>query len=413
MAEDLGARVLREGLVDRDQLADALAEGAAGGVLATALIRHGLDEDALHRLLVREGHPEASYAELDAGAGAVSRLLHGRMAHALQALPIEDRGHEVIVAMVDPSDAHALRELRFAVGRMVRAKVARATDLRNALASAYPGDIPPEPRETPLALIRRRSPSGAVELTAQKRRSTRPMEQIVAPPPSSSAGTAKAVPSHGSVPPERTSSTPPGTTRSSMPPAGGSILTLEESSWGDLQQSVEPAPASRRLEPRRPRHSALTPPPVGPVLASLRRANDRDSIVRFTCEGCVGVAKTVVFLALRRGVLRGWEARGGNVSADAIRNLWIPATSPSMFKRVLETGESYEGPYGTTAADDLFRAATGSRGGRVVVHAVRVGGKPLGALCAEGVRFDAVGKRRVEELVLAAGRAFERLLEHR
>ena len=412
MAEDLGARVLREGLVDRDQLADALAEGAAGGVLATALIRNGLDEDALHRLLVREGHAEASYAELDAGGGPVSRLLHGRMAHALQALPIEDRGHEVVVAMVDPSDGHALRELRFAVGRMVRAKVARATDLRNALASAYPGDIPPEPRETPLALVRRRSPSGTVEVSAQPRRSTRPMAQIVAPPPSKPEPPPSPAPT-SSVPPERSSSTPPGTTRSSMPPTAGSILTLEESSWGDLQQSSEPAPVPSVRDSRRRRPSSLTPPPVGPMLASLRRASDRDSIVRFACEGCAGVAKTVVFLALRRGVLRGWEARGGNVSPDAIRNLWIPATSPSMFKRVVETGESYEGPYGTTAADDLFRAATGSRGGRVVIHAVRVAGKPLGALCAEGVRFDDVGKRRIEEMVLAAGRAFERLLEHR
>ena len=122
------------------------------------------------------------------------------------------------------------------------------------------------------------------------------------------------------------------------------------------------------------------------------------------------MAKTVVFLALRKGVLRGWEARGSQVSEDAIRNLWIPASSPSMFQRVLDRGDVYEGPYGTTTADDLFRAATGSRGGRVVIHAVRVAGKPLGALCAEGVRYDELGKRRIEELVIAAGRAFERLL---
>lgn len=402
MGDDLGARVLREGLVDRDQLADALAEGAAGGVLAAALLRHGLEEEALHQLLLAEGHEEATAADLEAGAGPVSRLLHGRMAHTLQALPVEDRGHEVIVAMVDPSDSHALRELRFALGRMVRAKVARASELRRALASAFPGDVPPEPLETPLALTRRR-PTGEAAFAPSERRRTRPMESMPAGP-----APAPAEPERRSAPPERRSSAPPGTRSSSAPPRAGSILTSEESSWGDLQQPEPRVPAPR---PRRP--SSLTPPPVGPMLASLRRATDRDAIVRLTCDGCAGVAKTVVFLALRRGVLRGWEARGGQVSADAIRNLWIPATSPSMFQRVLESGETYEGPYGTTAADDLFRAATGSRGGRVVIHAVRVAGKPLGALCAEGVRFDAIGKRRVEELVLAAGRAFERLLEKR
>lgn len=412
MAEDLGARVLRAGLVSRDQLADALAEGAAGGILATALLRQGLDEEALYELLLAEGHDTASDAELDGGAGPVSRLLHGRMAHTLQALPIEDRGHEVVVAMVDPSCAHALRELRFTLGRMVKAKVARATDLRNALASAYPGDIPPVPRETPLALVRRRDGS-SVPPQDSKRRRTRPMEVVVAAPDSAPFRSSATRP-QSSAPPERpgpTSSVPPGTTRSSAPPAARSILTVEESSWGDLQQTDTESPRTPVPPPRRRRRSSsMTPPPVGPTLASLRRADDRDQIVRLTCEGCVGVAKTVVFLALRRGVLRGWDARGSQVSADAIRNLWIPARSPSMFQRVLEDGDCYEGPYGTTTADDLFRAATGSRGGRVVIHAVRVAGKPLGAVCAEGVRFDEVGKRRIEELVIAAGQAFERLL---
>ena len=405
MGEDLGARVLREGLVSREQLADALAEGASGGILATALLRHGLDEGALHGLLLREGYEPASADELVAGTGPLSRLLHGRMAHTLQALPVEDRGHEVVVAMVDPSDTHALRELRFGLGRMIRARVALAGELRQALASAYPGDVPPEPRETPLALVRRRpgsaasSASGSVAPRSEpssRRRVTRPMVPITAP----------TAPEPSAEPPPE----PPVPTPTEAPPRRArSIISPAEASWGDLE---DPAPRPTPARPGR-RRRITAPPPVGPLLADLRRARDRDTIVRLTCDGVASVAKVVVFLALRRGVLRGWEARGGQLTPDAVRNLWIPIGSPSVFKRVIATGESYEGPHGTSTADDLFRAATGSRGGRLVIHAVRVAGKPLGALCAEGVRFDDLGRRRVEELVLAAGRAFERVLADR
>ena len=215
--------------------------------------------------------------------------------------------------------------------------------------------------------------------TAGVSRSTAPFDAQPAPP----------------LAPERFAPTEPaaGGSAPTADPRPRTILSASESSWGDLAPSPPPDPT--------PRREAL--PPIGPLLAALRRAKDRDAIVRLTCEGVGQFAKTVVFLALRRGVLRGWEARGPHVSADAIRNLWIPATSPSMFQRTLERGEPYEGSFGTSSADDIFRAATGSRGGRVSIHPVRVGGKALGLLCAEGVRHDALGRRRVEELVLAAG----------
>ena len=394
MVEELGARVLREGLVSRDQLADALAEGATGGVLAAALLRQGLSADALFGLLRREGHAVADAADLDQGAGPVSRLLHGRMAHTLQALPVADLGHEVLVAMMDPTDGHALRELRFGIGRSVRPLLAHADALHEALAMAYPGDAPPIPRETPLALVRRRGPDAA-----PARRKTQPMVTPAAPAQHSAAPASAPAPAPSSFEPvprrPLPSSTPPSTGRSLISPA--------EASWSDLDDAPAPAPQ------RTPRGDQ--PPPIGPVLAALRRTTERDEIVRLACDGVAGVAKTVVFLALRRGVLRGWEACGPHVSADAIRNLWIPVTSPSMFQRTLERGDVYDGPFGTTAADGLFRAATGSRGGHVLLHPIRVAGKPLGVLCVEGVRFERTGRRRVEELVLAAGQAFERLFE--
>ena len=390
MAEDLVAWALSSGMTTRGQLADALAERAAGRPLAVALLRQGMDEEALwSHLVVQQGHLAVDPAELARAPGPASKLLPGAMAHTLQSLPLEDLGQEVVIAMVDPTDAHALRELRFAIGRPVSAVTAKASALAAALRRAYPDDIPAERSTTPLMLSRMRP-------------SSRPFRSA----PASSAPRAPAAVANAAHAPSESRATATSQSRSTI---ARSIIPPHEASWSDLE-APSPRSSVRALQ-REPSADYRSLPPIGTVLAGFRSSSSRDAVIRLMCEGALTVARSVVFLALRRGVLRGWDAMGSAVSPDAIRNLWIPATSKSMFKAVVETGEPYEGPYGTTAADDLFRAATGSRGGRIALHSVRVMGKPLGILAVEGVRHGPAGRRRLEEITLGAGRAFERILE--
>jgi hypothetical protein len=186
------------------------------------------------------------------------------------------------------------------------------------------------------------------------------------------------------------------------PPTPRSILSDHEASWGDLA-APDPVGSAPSVANRR------TLPEIGATLASLRASRDRDVIVRLACEAASTVARTTVFLALRKGVLRGWEGTGA-VSPDALRNLWIPASSPSVFQRVIEAGEPHRGPHGTSAADKLFRAATGSRGSVLVVEPIRVGDRVVAVLCADDPRFGPAGIERLEALAHAVGTALARVI---
>ena len=175
-----------------------------------------------------------------------------------------------------------------------------------------------------------------------------------------------------------------------------------------------PSTVGRRPSERQPRPTPAprqsAPADIGPVLASIRASTDRDEIVDLACEAALTVARAVVLLALRKGTLRGWSGKGPDVSRDAVRNLWIPGTTPSMFKRVLESRDPHNGPYGQSAADSLFRAAIGGRGSRVMIHPILVGGRAVALLCADDPRYAEQGEERLEVIAHAVGQAFRRIL---
>lgn len=149
---------------------------------------------------------------------------------------------------------------------------------------------------------------------------------------------------------------------------------------------------------------------IGAVLAAMRGATDRDEVVRLACEGATSVARTAVFFALRKGVLKGWDGAGPGVRRDSVRNLWIPTSSASTFKKVLDTKTGVVGPYGTSVADGLFRAAVGSRGGDFMVQPVVVAGKIVGMLCVDDLRPGPLGAHRIEVLTQTVGDAFLRII---
>ncbi|MEZ4253122.1 MAG: hypothetical protein R3B99_33355 [Polyangiales bacterium] len=406
MAEDLGARLVRAGLATREQLAIALAEGAqSGGALAAGLVDAGVSEEDIVSLFVSEGvGPEARELE-----PLSAPRLSPALATAFLALPIAATDQSVEVAMADPTDTHALGELRAALALEVKPRPARVSVLRRALARAFPHTPTRPPAPTPLELVRRKpiqANQGDVPLPLARPKTLqtgviqqtfpRPKEPEVAVR-STVRGTADYAAPRPTEPTEPTADAE--RVSSSHPPR--SILSDHEASWSDLVAPDPKATASSANQ------RAL--PEIGGTLAALRASRDRDAIVRLACEAASSVSRTTVFLALRKGVLRGWEGVG-QVSADALRNLWIPASSPSVFQKVLERGEPHRGPHGTTAADKLFRAATGSRGGTLVVEPIRVGDRIVAVLCADDPRHGQAGLERLETLAHAVGAALERLI---
>jgi hypothetical protein len=139
----------------------------------------------------------------------------------------------------------------------------------------------------------------------------------------------------------------------------------------------------------------------------LARATSRDDVVRIACHACLAVSRGAAFLALRKGVFRGWDGAGGDVTNAGIRSLWVPASNPSILNEVLHTGRVFHGAYGQTAADHLFRAAFGSHGREVVIVPVMIGARMVGVLCANDPSNETALVERVAEGV---GKAFERLI---
>lgn len=413
MAEDLGARLVRAGLATREQLAIALADGAqSGGALAAGLVDAGVSEEDLVAFFLGEGlGPEARADRLmpsdDLGLPAA-------VATAFLALPIGTSSAGVEVAMADPSDAHALGELGAVLGASVVPRPARVSALRAALSRAFPHSPTRPPAPTPLELVRRKpvhANRGDVPLPLSRPKpmvqsfpKPREAETIEAPRIEPARLEALQLDTHRETPRETADYAMPRDVAPAPPPSAipRSILSDHEASWGDLA-APDPVASAPAVANRR------TLPEIGATLASLRASRDRDAIVRLACEAASTVARTTVFLALRKGVLRGWEGTGA-VSPDALRNLWIPASSPSVFQRVIEQREPHRGPHGSTAADKLFRAATGSRGSVLVVEPIRVGDRVVAVLCADDPRFGAAGLERLEALAHAVGAALERVI---
>lgn len=453
-------------LVTREQVAEAVRSRLP---LAPALVEGGLDEYVLESFLRGEGFE--SEDTLEVVHGVLDRL-PGTVAQRLWALPLRVEEEGLVVAMADPSDAHVTRELALISGTLLLPRVARLSLLRDALHRAYPDDIPAEDDDDEpditFELTRPRTPGAGLSRPTEDPSAAPADEVVLLVRPKAATEDASAAPKVNV--PEKRFSRPPGVdvphvstlpsspparlgdvhasdddpeitidsfsnTRASLPdadtatanawgvgarrPAGASIEIDLSDSWDDLDtpsaEVVRPSSAPSLNSVRGGRKSygrapVRAPGDIGTTLAQMRTLRDRDAVLTMACEATLLVARAAVFLALRGQVLRGWSGRGGSLTADAVRNLWIPISTPSMFRGVVQDGARYAGPYGVTAADNLFRAATGSRGGVVVVCPVEVMGKTVAVLVADDVRYGEDGTERVETLAQAVGDALKRII---
>jgi hypothetical protein len=201
MNADLGARLLAAGLVTREELGLALASVPAhGGALAAELVRRGVEEDAIAGFFVADGFGPIVDARELAEGGADE--LPPQLAVDMLALPLTRNALGLRVAMADPSDVHAVRELTHAAGVAILPTVARIGALVAALFKLFPeetalaGRRPREPEATPIDLVQRRDssqpPGDSIEesfdsIVPLTRMSHTPRAPIFAPVPAEAA----------------------------------------------------------------------------------------------------------------------------------------------------------------------------------------------------------------------------------
>jgi type IV pilus assembly protein PilB len=136
----LGAMLVRDGLLTPEQLEEALAEKeASGGRLGEIVVERGwLTAASLARALAEQhdlDYLELTGADVEASA---AQLLPEKFARRYGALPIRFLAEDlVLVAVADPTNVVASDDLRMALGLNVRLAVVSSTDLDRALAQLY------------------------------------------------------------------------------------------------------------------------------------------------------------------------------------------------------------------------------------------------------------------------------------
>ncbi len=111
-----------------------------------------------------------------------------------------------------------------------------------------------------------------------------------------------------------------------------------------------------------------------------------------------------------KGEIRGHDARGEDLMIEAVRQIRIPATGPSLFSEVIERQSAFLGHMRTTTAiDTAFDSALGGVEGEILVLPIAMRGRVPVIVFAATARYS-VDQEVVNDLGEQASAAFERLI---
>lgn len=138
--ENVGELLLREKLVNMDQLHEARQAQQQGENLGYTLAKMGyLEESQLINFLSRQyGVPSINLDECDITTDVVKQIPR-EVAERHTLMPIARQGSSLIVAMTDPGNIYAMDDIKFLTGLNVEAVVASETAIRNAIERYYGG----------------------------------------------------------------------------------------------------------------------------------------------------------------------------------------------------------------------------------------------------------------------------------
>ncbi len=139
----LGQILKKRGIVREGQVQEALAmqRERSGVPIGRCLVDLGFCSEGqiLEALAVQQG---LDVVTLEPGAASpkLAALVDASTARTFTLLPIADEGGELVVALGDPMNLSVLDDLRFVVGRPVRAVFADPIKLREIVEKTYPAD---------------------------------------------------------------------------------------------------------------------------------------------------------------------------------------------------------------------------------------------------------------------------------
>jgi hypothetical protein len=293
--------------------------------------------------------------------------------HEVLPVSVDDVGN-LTLAMADPTDLRAVDAVTAHTGAYLVRAVAPLTALRRALERYY-GPRPDDLRARIVAASEAPAPEALVE------------------PPVAATPVATA----GPTAPASTTSTAAQASTAAPP-----VRTM--------------VPSARR-EPPRPVSDEVVPP-LSPtafarVLPRLVAAADRDEITQVLLDFLAeGFSRVIMFVHLQQQ-LRGRDARGDDLLLEAVTQVRIPTTGPSLFRDVIERGAPHFGPWRTDSKiNAAFDQAMGGIRGNVLLLPVKLRERVPILVYASHTPHP-VDPRSLHELVEGISSALERLIFRR
>ena len=135
----LGELLVRNKLIDQQQLTKALEEQkASGGRLGASMVKLGfLKEEDLAAFLSRQyGVPSINLSEFEIDESVI-KLIPAEVVQKYQLIPINRAGSTLIVAMADPSNIFAIDDIKFMTGYNVEIVVSAENSIKSAIDKYY------------------------------------------------------------------------------------------------------------------------------------------------------------------------------------------------------------------------------------------------------------------------------------
>lgn len=157
----------------------------------------------------------------------------------------------------------------------------------------------------------------------------------------------------------------------------------------------------------------MSPEAFAQVLPRLVAASDRDEIMEILLDFLAeGFERVILFIHLHNQ-LKGRDARGSDLLIDAVTQVRIPTSGPSVFADVIHRGGPSFAPWPTERSiDRAFSVAMGHLTGNVLVLPVRIRDKTPILVFASGSN-SAVDPRSLAQLTASVKDALERLIFRR
>lgn len=303
--------------------------------------------------------------------------------HEVMPVSVDDVGN-LTLAMADPTDLRAVDAVAGHTGAYLVRAVAPLTALRRALERYYgarPHDL------------------NARIITEARQPSITVAAPPAAPPPVPPVATAPPpVPAVAAVPaPVAEASSPPPAPAAPAPARVGISTSRRET----------PAPTADDTT------APLSPTAFARVLPRLVAAADRDEITQVLLDFLAeGFSRVIMFVHLHQQ-LRGRDARGDDLLLEAVTQVRIPTTGPSLFRDVIERGTPHFGPWRSDSkVNTAFDQAMGGIRGNVLVLPVKLRERVPLLVYASNTPHP-VDPRSLHELVDGISGALERLIFRR